>query len=103
MASSGAVRCTPSALVFACVALLLGGEACASSVRFSLSGARPRSVTSQIITGIEEAPSLVKASRPASEDNLGLTAAEALTRVWEQLAGAGERPKEYILIMNVTA
>lgn len=92
MARSGAVRCTPTALVYACVALLLGGEACASIVKFSLSARRNDYTLPQISASIEQPPSLVEASEPATNDNLGLAAAEALTRVWEQVASTGEGP-----------
>ena len=91
MARMGAVRCTAPALVPVCIVLLLGGGVCASSVRISFTGIQPGKSALQSEAGSTKIELPVEASRPALEDNLGLIAEEALTRVWEQLAGQGEQ------------
>ena len=95
--SMGAVRGTAPAIAVLSVALLLGGQASAASVRISLSGdssapALPRATTSY---AGDLSPSVEKSGR-LLDNNLGLVAGQALTRVLDQISSTGEVSKTRI-------
>lgn len=89
MARMRSVRCRAPVLAIICVAVLLGGQACASSVRISLVGGSSGVITLQRAADMEGPSSLAEVSRPAQGSNLGLSAGEALTKVLQQLSGPG--------------
>ena len=89
MARMRSARCTAPVLAFICVGVLLGGQACASSVRINLSGGSSGAITLQSAADMEGPSSLAEMSWPAQGSNLGLSAGEALTKVLQQLSGLG--------------
>jgi hypothetical protein len=91
MARMGAVRGTAPAIAVLSVALLLGGQASAASVRISLSGDSSAPSLPQATTSYagDLFPSVEKSGR-LLDNNLGLVAGQALTRVLDQISSIGE-------------
>ena len=96
----GAVRGTAPAIAVLSVALLLGGQASAASVRIRLSGdssapSLPQSTTSyagDLSPGVENSGRLL-------DNNLGLVPGQALTRVLDQISSIGESSKTRIYLV----
>ena len=99
MARMGAVRSTAPAIAVLSVALLLGGQASAAIVRISLSGDSSAPSAPQATTSYagDLSPGFEKSGR-LLDNNLGLVAGQALTRVLDQISGIGENFKTRIYL-----
>lgn len=91
MARLGAVRSTASMLAVLAVVSLLGGQACATSLRLTASGTSSGfSIAQPSRADFQQVLHAIDIWKPASESNLGLDAGEFQTEVLEQLSGTDE-------------